>query len=103
MSLTAPDETLAVPQGTPVKAEATLDANGQPAVYVQLPEPQATGFITLTERNVGQIISISLCGKVVLAPRLLTPIPSGVLVVTGATTAREADQTAARLTAGRCD
>lgn len=103
LTLAVLDEMLAVPQGTPVQAKATLGANGRPAVHLQLPEPQATGFATLTERSVGQVVTMSLCGQVVTAPRLLTPIPSGALVLTGAATAQEAVRTAARLTVGRCD
>ncbi len=103
LTLAVLDEMLAVPQGTPVQAKATLGANGRPAVCLQLPEPQATGFATLTERSVGQVVTMSLCGQVVTAPRLLTPIPSGALVLTGAATAQEAVRTAARLTVGRCD
>ena len=104
LTLAVLDEMLAVPQGTPVQAKATLGANGRPAVCLQLlPEPQATGFATLTERSVGQVVTMSLCGQADTAPRLLTPIPSGALVLTGAATAQEAVRTAARLTVSRCD
>ena|GEM_PF-6866825 len=103
LSLAVPAETVAVPQGTPVQAEATLDLNGSPAVYLQLPEPQATDFAKLTERSVGQVITINLCGQTVSAPRLLTPIPGGALVLTGEAVAQDSSRTAAVLTSGTCD
>jgi preprotein translocase subunit SecD len=103
LSLAVPAETVAVPQGTPVQAEATLDVNGSPAVYLQLPEPQATDFARLTERSVGQVITISLCGQTVSAPRLLTPIPGGALVLAGEAVAEDSFATAAILTSGSCD
>jgi preprotein translocase subunit SecD len=103
LAFAALDETLTVPQGTPVAAEATLDLNGTPAVYLQLPEPKATGFARLTERSVGQIITINLCGQTVSAPRLLTPIPGGAIVLPGEAVAQDAARTVAILTRGTCD
>jgi preprotein translocase subunit SecD len=103
LTIAFPGETVTVPQGTPVRAETTVDMNGQPAVYLRLPEPQATTFAKTTERHVGQIIGITVCGDLLSQPLLQTPIPSGAMVLTGAPTAQAATQIAARLTTGRCD
>ena len=96
-------ETVTVTQGTPVPAETTLDMNGKPAVFLRLPEPQATAFAKTTERHVGQIIRIGVCGDLLSSPRLLTSMPIGAIVLTGEPTAQAAAQIAARLSSGRCD
>jgi preprotein translocase subunit SecD len=103
LTLALPGETLTIPQGAPVAAEVTVNANGQPAVYVKLAPPDATRFAEMTERHVGQIATISLCGTTVSEPILQTPISGGALVIWGDPTAQTADQIVARLTSGSCD
>ena len=98
-----PAESLAVPQGEPVAAEATRDQNGQVAVIAQLGGTASKGFAEITERQVGQMITVSLCGEKLMEAMLQTPMLSGSLVISGTPTAKAADQIVARLTAGRCD
>jgi preprotein translocase subunit SecD len=98
-----PDETLVVPQGEVISAEATLDLSGRVAVLAQLGNPAAKSFAEITERHVGQILTVSVCGEKMMEGVLQTAMPLGTLMFSGPPTTEVADQIVASLTAGRCD
>jgi preprotein translocase subunit SecD len=98
-----PAESLAIPQGEPVLAEATLDMTGQVAIHARLGDPAAKDFALITERQVGQMITVSLCGEKLMEAMLQTPLYSGSFMLVGPPAANATDQIIARLNAGRCD
>ena len=64
--------------------------NGRPAVELLLTSKESRKWEELTERNVGKRCGMILNGKLVSAPRIMTPIRVGRAIVAGDFTESEA-------------
>lgn len=67
----------------PVAFSLGIDGAGQRAVIMQLTPGDADAFGDYTVRHVGQEIALSVCGEVLIRPRILDGIYGGRLVVSG--------------------
>lgn len=81
-----------------VRAEP--DQNDRPAVFLQFDDEGRRLFRELTETSVGSTIAIVLDGRVVMAPRIQTPIVGGTAMLTGDMSEEEAERMAQLLGSG---
>ncbi|MEJ6393167.1 hypothetical protein V8J82_07875 [Gymnodinialimonas sp. 2305UL16-5] len=64
--------------------------SGQPAVGLRFSADVADWVAQETSQHVGEIIEIAVCGRVVTAPVIQTPITAGEIAITGSFTIQEA-------------
>lgn len=85
-----------------LEAEAIVDYNNNPAVSFRFTE-QGTGiFGEFTAENIGQPFAIVFNDTLMSAPRIMSPIPGGVGMITGDFTPQEAADMAHAITAEKC-
>jgi preprotein translocase subunit SecD len=81
------------------KAEASIDAAGNPTVVVILTEDGAKKFAKLTEAHKDKPLAILFEGKVVSAPTVRDVIADGKAVISGKFTREEAERVAKGISA----
>jgi preprotein translocase subunit SecD len=77
-----------------------LDQYGNPVVDIEFTSRGAQGFSEVTSRSVGKPIAIILDNKIISAPNVREPIPSGKAQVSGNFTAEEVQDLVIKLKAG---
>jgi preprotein translocase subunit SecD len=104
---------IATVMATPVLAQHTIvldvrsasvapdDMTGQPALKISLSPDGAKAFGDFTGEHVGETIDILVDGAVVTSPRLMTPIHSDWIIVTGPFSGTELDAMADAINRGR--
>lgn len=78
-------------------ARAMPELDGTASIMLTLDPKAAARLGTLTQKNVGKTLSVTLDGKQIAAPKLLEPITAGVLTITGRYTLAEAETLAKRI------
>jgi len=81
-------------------AQASMTANGQPAVHFSFDAMGARRFAEITKENVGQQFAIVLDGKVLTAPVIREPITGGQGQIDGNFTLQSASELSLLLRAG---
>jgi len=76
------------------------DATGQPALKISLSPDGAKAFGDFTVEHVGEVIDILVAGDVVTSPKLMSPIHSDWILVTGPFTATELEAIAEAINRG---
>jgi len=83
------------------RAESSVDArSGDPIINVTLKESSKQIFAEITQNNVGRTMELRVDGKVVMAPVVREPLLGGQFQISGSLSASEANNVAARLSAG---
>jgi preprotein translocase subunit SecD len=77
-----------------------LDSYGNPVVDIEFNGEGAQGFAEVTSRSVGKPIAIVLDHKIISAPNVREPIPSGKAQVSGSFTAEDVQDLVIKLKAG---
>jgi preprotein translocase subunit SecD len=77
-----------------------LDSYGNPVVDIEFNGQGAQGFAEVTSRSVGKPIAIMLDHKVISAPNVREPIPSGKAQISGSFSAEEVQDLVIKLKAG---
>ena len=81
--------------------EQTLDMNGNPALLVRLRPAFDALFAESTEENVGKVMTIRICGEIVVEPLLQTQLPRAEVMLT-VRTAAEVNRLGGILTTKTC-
>jgi preprotein translocase subunit SecD len=77
-----------------------LDSYGNPVVDIEFNGQGAQGFADVTARSVGKPIAIMLDHKIISAPNVREPIPSGKAQISGSFSAEEVQDLVIKLKAG---
>ena len=77
-----------------------LDSYGNPVVDIEFNGQGAQGFADVTSRSVGKPIAIMLDHKIISAPNVREPIPSGKAQISGSFSAEEVQDLVIKLKAG---
>lgn len=77
------------------------DVTGQPALKISLSPEGAEVFADFTVEHVGETVDILVSGAVVTSPRVMSPIHSDWIIVTGAFMGSELDAMAEEINRGR--
>ena len=99
MQLTGPSETLCVSHAAVESAAASPDGK---FVYVSFAPNARMAFAEFTGHNVGQRVSLSLCGHVIQSAVLQSVITTGALAIPSAPT-RDIKDVLGALQSGRCN
>jgi preprotein translocase subunit SecD len=67
------------------QVELTTDQNGKAALRVRLHQGFDARFANISEENIGETLTIRICGEVVLEPVLQTPLHRAAFVITTVT------------------
>ncbi len=86
-----------------VKAEATTDYNGNPALAFAMAPNQAKAFGEMTAANIGKAVEIVVCDEVLASPVILEAIYAGRGQITGAFTVEDMQDLARRINEADCD
>jgi preprotein translocase subunit SecD len=75
-------------------AQPGFDQNGLPAINLRMTDAAARSFGQLTAASVGELLAMVIEGKVVTAPRIISPILAGQVQITGSFTTASATELA---------
>lgn len=82
-------------------AEQTFDLGGGPALSVRLNRNFDARFVDVTKKNIGKVMTLWICGEMIVEPVLMGPLSRAEFIVTVASV-EEATHLAAMLKADSC-
>jgi preprotein translocase subunit SecD len=83
--------------------DVALDQGGFKVVQFSVTDQKAKAIEALTTRNVGELMDIKVCGRIVSSPTVLEPISGREMQISGAFPGMEAEMLAKQLTTDQCN
>jgi preprotein translocase subunit SecD len=85
-------------------AAPVIDAQSAgPIVFFRMSAAKAKAFGQMTSRHVGEVMGLTVCGKLISSPNIQTPIYGDSLQISGGLDAKSASEIARKLKTGTCN